>query len=52
MLQNQGCSISPQNLFDFNYLGDEVPLFCHRDKLNALTDIANHPKLSKRMRSL
>lgn len=35
-----------------DYLGDEIPLVYHRDKFKALTEIAEHPKLSKQMRSL
>ena len=35
-----------------DYLGDEVPLVFHRAKFKALTEIAEHPKLSKQIRSL
>lgn len=35
-----------------DYVGDEIPLVFHRDKFKALTDIAEHPKLSKQMCSL
>ena len=35
-----------------DYLEDEIPLVFHRDKFTALTEIAEHPKLSKQMRSL
>jgi hypothetical protein len=35
-----------------DYLGDEVTLAFTRDKFKALTEIAEHPKLSKQMRSL
>lgn len=35
-----------------DHFGDEVPLVFHRDKFKALTEIAEHPKLSKQMRSL
>ena len=35
-----------------DYFEDEIPLVFHRDKFRALTEIAEHPKLSKQMRSL
>jgi hypothetical protein len=35
-----------------DYLGDELPLVFHRAKFKALTEIAEHPKLSKKIRSL
>lgn len=35
-----------------DYLEDEIPLMFHRGKFRALTEIAEHPKLSKKMRSL
>lgn len=35
-----------------DYLGDEVTLAFYRDKFKALTEIAEHPKLSQQMRSL
>lgn len=35
-----------------DYFGDEMPLVYDRDKFKALTQIAQHPRLSKRMRSL
>ena len=35
-----------------DHFGDEVPLVYHREKFKALTDIAQHPVLAKRMRSL
>lgn len=30
-----------------DYFEDEIPLVFHRDKFRALTEIAEHPKLSK-----
>jgi len=35
-----------------DYLEDEIPLMFHRDEFRALTEIAEHPKLSNKMRSL
>lgn len=35
-----------------DHMGTEVPLVYHRDKFKALTQIAQHSELSKRMRSL
>lgn len=35
-----------------DHFGTEVPLVYHRDKFRALTEIAKHPVLSKRMTSL
>jgi hypothetical protein len=35
-----------------DHFGDEVPLVFHRDKFRALTEIAAHPVLSKRIASL
>lgn len=35
-----------------HHFGDEVPLVYHRDKFQALCEIAKHPQISKRMRSL
>lgn len=35
-----------------DHLEDEIPSVFHRDKFKALTEIAEHPKLSKQMRSL
>lgn len=35
-----------------DYFGDEIPLVFQRDKLRAVTEIAKHPELAKRMRSL
>jgi hypothetical protein len=35
-----------------DYFEDEIPLVFHRTKFKALTEIAEHPKLSKQMRSL
>jgi hypothetical protein len=35
-----------------DHFGDEVALVYHREKFNALTQIAQHPVLAKRMRSL
>lgn len=35
-----------------DYFGTEVPLVAHHDKFQALTEIAKHPVLSKRMKSL
>jgi hypothetical protein len=35
-----------------DHFGDEIPLVYHRDKFRALCEIAEHPEISKRMRSL
>ena len=35
-----------------DHFGDEVALVYHREKFKALTQIAEHPVLAKRMRSL
>lgn len=35
-----------------DHFSDEVSLVFHRDRFRAITEIAAHPKLSKRMRSL
>lgn len=40
------------SILGLDHFGDEIPLVFHRDKLNALTKIATHPVLSKRMKSL
>lgn len=35
-----------------DHYGDEIPLVFQRDKFRAVTEIAKHPELAKRMRSL
>lgn len=35
-----------------DHFGDEIPLVFHRDKFRALTEIAAHPVVAKRMESL
>jgi len=35
-----------------DHFGDEIPLVYHRNKFRALCEIAGHPEISKRMRSL
>jgi len=40
------------SILGLDHFGDEIPLVFHRDKFRALAEIAAHPVLSKRMRSL
>ena len=40
------------SILGLDHFGDEIPLVFHRDKFRALTEIAAHAVLAKRMRSL
>jgi hypothetical protein len=50
LVMRQTCKIMARCGID--HFGTEVPLVPHRDKLHAVTEIAKHPLLSTRMRSL